>query len=48
MIILITVKGKGVSFMENNVDFHGVPPNELEYKLAIRELDTLQRKLEGI
>lgn len=48
MIILSTVKGKGVSFMENNVDFHGVPPNELEYKLAIRELDTLQRKLEGI
>ena len=48
MIILITVKGKGVSFMENNVDFHGVPPNELEYKLAMRELDTLQRKLEGI
>jgi transketolase len=48
MIILITVKGKGVSFMENNVDFHGVPPNELEYKLAIGELDTLQRKLEGI
>ena len=48
MIILSTVKGKGVSFMENNVDFHGVPPNELEYKLAMRELDTLQRKLEGI
>ncbi len=48
MIILITVKGKGVSFMENNVDFHGVPPNDLEYKLAMRELDTLQRKLEGI
>jgi transketolase len=48
MIILSTVKGKGVSFMENNVDFHGVPPNDLEYKLAMRELDTLQRKLEGI
>lgn len=47
MIILNTVKGKGVSFMENNVDFHGVPPNELEYKLAMRELDTLQRNLEG-
>jgi transketolase len=47
MIISNTVKGKGVSFMENNVDFHGVPPNELEYKLALRELDTLQRKLEA-
>lgn len=47
MIVLNTVKGKGVSFMENNVDFHGVPPNELEYKLAMSELDTLQRKLEA-
>ena len=43
MIILDTVKGKGVSFMENNVDFHGVPPNEMEYKLGIKELDALQK-----
>jgi transketolase len=47
MIILNTVKGKGVSFMENNVDFHGVPPNEMEYKLAIKELDALQQRLEA-
>ena len=47
MIILNTVKGKGVSFMENNVDFHGVPPNEMEYKLAIEELNILQNKLEA-
>lgn len=47
MIILNTVKGKGVSFMENNVDFHGVPPNEMEYKLAMREFDVLQRRLEA-
>ena len=47
MIILNTVKGKGVSFMENNVDFHGVPPNELEYKIAMRELNILQQNLEG-
>ena len=47
IIILNTIKGKGVSFMENNVDFHGVPPNEMEYKLAIEELDILQKKLEG-
>ena len=46
MIILNTVKGKGVSFMENNVDFHGVPPNEMEYNLAMKELDLLQKKLE--
>lgn len=47
MIILNTVKGKGVSFMENNVDFHGVPPNEMEYKLAMSEFEVLLRKLEG-
>lgn len=47
MIILNTVKGKGVSFMENNVDFHGVPPNEMEYKLAMHEFDVLQRRLEA-
>jgi len=47
VIILNTIKGKGVSFMENNVDFHGVPPNEMEYNLAIEELDTLQKKLEA-
>ena len=47
VIILNTIKGKGVSFMENNVDFHGVPPNEMEYNLAIEELGTLQKKLEA-
>ena len=47
MIILNTVKGKGVSFMENNVDFHGVPPNEMEHNLAIEELNLLQEKLEA-
>lgn len=47
LIILNTVKGKGVSFMENNVDFHGVPPNEMEYNLAMGELDALQKKLEA-
>jgi transketolase len=47
MIILDTVKGKGVSFMENNVDFHGVPPNEMEYKLAMKELSSAQRALEA-
>ena len=46
MIILETIKGKGVSFMENNVDFHGVPPNEMERNLAIKELNQQQKKLE--
>ena len=47
MIILNTVKGKGVSFMENNVDFHGVPPNEMERNLAIEELNLSLKKLEA-
>jgi transketolase len=45
MIILNTVKGKGVSFMENNVDFHGVAPNEMEYDVAMRELTKVEEKL---
>ncbi|MEF8879719.1 MAG: transketolase [Candidatus Thermoplasmatota archaeon] len=46
MIILNTVKGKGVSYMENNVDFHGVAPNEMEYKIAMEELTVLEEQLE--
>ncbi|MEK6808721.1 MAG: transketolase [Nanoarchaeota archaeon] len=38
IIIADTVKGKGVSFMENNPDFHGKAPNEDEYKKAMEEL----------
>lgn len=37
-IIANTVKGKGVSFMENNVAWHHKVPNEKEYKSARREL----------
>ena len=39
VIIAHTIKGKGVSFMENNVDFHGVAPNDIEVKLALEELE---------
>jgi len=48
IIILNTTKGKGVSFMENNIDFHGVPPNEMERNLAIEELNNTQKKLEAL
>ncbi|MBO5556166.1 MAG: transketolase [Oscillospiraceae bacterium] len=34
-----TVKGKGVSFMENQVGWHGVAPNDEQYKQAMAELD---------
>jgi transketolase len=33
-----TVKGKGVSFMENNPKFHGSAPNDEQYKIAMGEL----------
>ena len=37
-IIAKTVKGKGVSFMENQVGWHGKAPNDEEYKIAMEEL----------
>ena len=38
VVIARTVKGKGVSFMENDYGWHGKAPNEEEYKKAIDEL----------
>ena len=35
VIIAKTVKGKGVSFMENNVSWHGAAPNDEQYKLNV-------------
>ena len=37
-IIAKTVKGKGVSFMENQVSWHGVAPNDEQYAVAMEEL----------
>ena len=37
-ILAHTVKGKGISFMENQVSWHGKAPNEEEYNLAMKEL----------
>jgi len=39
VIIAHTIKGKGVSFMENNPDFHGKAPNAEEIKIALKELE---------
>ena len=44
-IILKTVKGKGVSFMENEVGWHGTAPNDEQYKEAIAELEEAYAKL---
>lgn len=38
-IIMKTVKGKGVSYMENEVGWHGKAPNDKEYDIAIAELN---------
>lgn len=37
-IIASTIKGKGISFMENIVEWHGKCPTDEEYKLALKEL----------
>ena len=38
VIVAHTIKGKGVSFMENNVDWHGKAPNKSETEIALKEL----------
>lgn len=46
-IIMKTVKGKGVSFMENNAGWHGKAPNDAEFEIAMNELKTALAELEG-
>ena len=38
-IIMNTTKGKGVSFMENQVNWHGAAPNDEQFTIAIKELE---------
>lgn len=47
VIVATTVKGKGVSFMENACGWHGVAPNEEQYRTAAAELDEKLKMLEG-
>ncbi|MBQ9375409.1 MAG: transketolase [Ruminococcus sp.] len=46
-IIQKSVKGKGVSFMENNAGWHGKAPNDDEYAKAMAELNEQLKELEG-
>jgi len=39
VIVAKTVKGKGVSFMENVAGFHGKPPSKEQLDQALRELE---------
>ena len=47
MIIAHTIPGKGVSFMENDYKWHGVPPNAEQARLALKELEVIGRKIHG-
>ena len=42
MIIAHTIKGKGVSYMENNYAWHGAAPNDEQYETAMKELGGLE------
>ena len=46
-IVMKTVKGKGVSFMENNAGWHGVAPNDAQFEQAMNELRAQLSELEG-
>ena len=46
-IVMKTVKGKGVSYMENNAGWHGKAPNDAEYEQAMSELKALYAELEA-
>ncbi|MCI9072585.1 MAG: transketolase [Lachnospiraceae bacterium] len=45
-IVMHSLKGKGVSFMENSVDWHGKAPNDEEYAVAMADLDKIAADLE--
>lgn len=44
-IVLHSLKGKGVSFMENNADWHGKAPNDAEYEVAMADLLKIEEEL---
>ena len=44
-IIAKSIKGKGISFMENQACWHGSAPNEEQYELAMKELNEVGEKL---
>lgn len=45
VIILNTIKGKGISFMENNAGWHGKAPNDEELKIATSELNKKEQEI---
>lgn len=47
LIIAYTIKGKGVSFMEGSLSFHGKPPSDEQYIKAMSELNQAEEELNG-
>ena len=47
-IIMKTVKGKDISYMENNPDWHGKAPNDAEFEIAMTELKARLAELEAM
>lgn len=45
-IVMHSLKGKGVSYMENSVDWHGKAPNDEEYATAMADLDKIDAQLQ--
>ena len=46
VIVATTIKGKGVSYMENNAGWHGNAPNDEQYTIAVNELNVTLARLE--
>ena len=47
-IVMKTTKGKGVSYMENQVGWHGKAPNDEQAETALKELNAELARLEGM
>ena len=47
LILAKSIKGKGVSFMENKAEWHGAAPKKEQYEQAIEELDAYIKKVGG-
>ena len=41
VVLATTIKGKGVSFMENKAGWHGRPPNDEEFALAVKDINAM-------
>ena len=47
VIVQKSIKGKGVSFMEDNAAWHGTAPNDEQYAIAMADLDKIEAELEA-